>query len=163
MDKIRELSKRLKILESNMKILTEPELITSTVNRCFHAEVECACNCGKHGVVRVEKFWERTGNCVCKHFHKPPKKPCGCLSIEEIRSIDGYSNILKTKWPSDDGNMLQRVPGLFSFKCNQGFDKFELYRRGNLIIKLSGKTIKTEKIIAEIPYESLLARFGVSP
>ena len=163
MDKNREFLKRLKILENKMKILTAPEHKYFTVKQCFHAEVECACNCGKHGVVRVEKFWERPGNCICRQFHKPPKKPCGCLSMEEIRSIDGFTNISITRWPADYGNMLRRVPGLFRFKCNQEFDSFELYRRGDLIIKLNGKTIETEKIIAEIPYERLLARFGVNP
>ena len=159
-DKNRELLKRLKTLERRMKNLKIPFLIIVAEKRCFHAEVECTCNCGKHGVARVEKFWTRPGNCTCRQFHKPPEIPCGCLTKEEVRSIDRYSNISKTWLPPDNGNMLQRVPGMFSFICDYEFDEFELYRRGDHIIK---KSEEAEEIIAEIPYINILKRFGVSP
>ena len=159
-DKNRELLKRLKILERKMENLKKPFLIIDTDKRCFHAEVECACNCGKHSVARVEKFWTRAGNCTCRQFHKPPKKPCGCLTMEEIRSIDVYSNISKPLWPTDNGNMLQRVPGMFSFISRYEFDSFKLYREGDHIIK---KSEEAEEIIATIPYINILKRFGASP
>ena len=80
--------------------------------------------------------------------------------MEEIRIIDRYSNISKPLWPTDNGNMLQRVPGMFSFKCDYVSDTFKLYREGDHIIK---KSEEAKEIIATIPYINILKRFGASP
>ena len=128
---------------------------------CTHAQFECKCTCENHIAESLEEFEARPGNCICRQFHKPPIIPCGCVSEEELNSIKGYSLSIDHTLSLDDERQWKRmVPGMFSIGCNQELDSFNLCRRGDQIIKDGEGKVE---ILAEIPYESLLARYGVSP
>ena len=156
---MRDLFKRVKILENNKeskedsKNDSKPALeeIICTALMCTHARFECQCTCENHIAERLEEFEARPGNCICRQFHNPPIKPCGCVSEEELNSIKGYSISINQMWSLDNERQWKRmVPGMFSFYCVQGMDLFNLCRRGDQIIKTGEGKVE---ILADIPYE----------
>ncbi len=159
---MRELFKRVAKLENKKKSKPALEEILCTAKRCDHAGVECKCTCENHIAESLEEFVARPVNCICRQFHKPPIIPCGCVSMEELNSIEGYSISIDLDWSLVDNysKLRQIVPGMFRFDCNQNMDSFKICRRDNEIIK---KVEGRVEILAEIPYKKLLARYGVSP
>lgn len=160
--KMRELSKRVAVLENKKESKAALEEILCFATMCYHAMVECKCTCENHIAERLEEYLARPGNCICRQFHNPPIIPCGCVSKEELNSIQGFSFLFDHTGGSlnYDWQWKRLVPGMFSFRCVQGIEFIDVLRRDNQIIKKGEGRVE---ILADIPYESLLARYGVSP
>jgi len=149
MAKIHNLLERAKKLEKKhaSKFRELPTIISGS--KCKHAEVVCPCRCKEHSL-ESETFPE---NCVCRQFHKPSKKPCGCLTKQDFKLITDnlvYNQVVYIFGGETGPDASRIVPGMFKFynkSCNGGNQSFEIFKRGKQIIKSNGK----EKILATIP------------
>ena len=142
MAKKNELLKRVKLLEEKIAIMTEPHVIICLNLQCYHANVECECTCEKHDSLSEEEVFARQEKCICKQFHKPPKIPCGCLSEEDLKSIEEifYPKITIYIHSGMSPEVFRKVPGMFKLKCAQGKQEFEILKRGEQIVRSSEET-----------------------
>jgi hypothetical protein len=132
----------VKLLEEKIAIKTEQELIISLKINCFHADVECECTCEKHDSLSEEEVFAGPEKCICKQFHKPPKTPCGCLSEEDLQSIEDFFNPAVTIdiLSGMDPKVFRKVPGMFKLVCSQGKKEFQILKRGEQIVRSSEET-----------------------
>lgn len=155
--KKRELLRRMSKAEKRFTYKKAPRPLEIEY-KCHHAEDLCTCFCEHHEAESVLEYWARSSTCTCKQFHKPPKTPCGCVSEEEVRVIDGFPNFKIVKQERyDKEDVLRKVPGMYRFDL---IFEGKIYRKGDFIFL---STEEGEDIIAEIPYEFILTRFGVNP
>ena len=142
MAKKHELLKRVKLLEKKIAIKTEPHVIICLKIQCYHADVECECTCEKHDSLSEEEVFAGQEKCICKQFHKPPKTPCGCLSEEELKSIEEIFDpeITIEIHSGMSPEEFRKVPGMFKLVCSQGKKEFEILKRGEQIVRSSEET-----------------------
>ena len=164
--KMRELFKREAVLENNKDSKKdskkEPnELICIFVEKCYHADIECACTCGKHGVESLLDFRKRPATCLCRQFHKPPQIPCGCVSMAEMYSIEGFNGFkIAMAIVDKKDKVLRKVPGMYRYSLRDSKGPFEVYRKGEKIIKLNGGK---EEVLVEFPNTKVQEIYSESP
>ncbi len=126
---------------------TEKKPETFSVDGCHHAEIDCACPCDQH-YLYGETVPE---DCICWQYHNPPEKSCGCLDDRDLEIISDIYGIQPIKFGfgiSKGPEFSRLVPGRYK-KLKTLFSKnpYELFKRGNQIIKSSDGDEETIEII----------------